>query len=585
METLKRRIETHMVQFGVRYKLSERIAKVSRTIVEMPKSQSRVLFDRAGVVKAGSAMGRRGAILAMQKAGEFGGRLFHSISGVLADAPSSVRALRNRYLRTAREACLGLLFHDQMHPVKRSMLIQLVEELLREGSEQLGPIHDYMTVCAEAARETDILLSEDDLLGIFLSASGPTLIKILQLLANDPQRPKTDPAREDRIATISSRAFTETPAMSNEDILRITKHIPGLRDRITKLDGKALGVASIGQVNLMIDRDGTQRVIKMIRPLAAYAFPMEASMLVTRLLPTGSTSSMSDLLVNFATGILSEFDLGAEAAWSTKLAKDYEELSKGRIRCAKTVFYGGPNAWQCTIQDLAPGKTLKKLISSEPSDATIKKVAPLLEDLADVWSQVALQGSHAFHADLHPGNVYVSDDLEYLTIIDFGACEQLDHSTHCYSLRLIMRFLLQKLYPTQGGADKLADALGAMCTLTGSDLKTVHSLVSETFQTLGRSTILSSLIQDIFSKVPNMGSCSRMTILQYVRGTDLLDGTISLFGGRPIEQVIVNRSVSHYRFAVFAAAYRSLSLECDNVAEAFFSVSKGIKAFKRLRGV
>ena len=223
------------------------------------------------------------------------------------------------------------------------------------------------------------------------------------------------------LARLQDRAAPADPAAARA----VIEEELGPPDEIfTDLSSELLGSASIAQTYAARLRDGREVVVKVQRPGVRESIEQDLDILarlsnrLERRTTWARSLGLKELVAGFAERTREELDFHIEAARTAAFRRSlqgsdrvhvpevFDEFSTGRVLVQERIVgqsVGAPGALEGIDPDrrreLADGllsMTLRQMLAGEP-----------------------------FHADPHPGNVFVRPD-EQLALIDFGAMGRLD---------------------------------------------------------------------------------------------------------------------------------------------------------------
>jgi len=264
-----------------------------------------------------------------------------------------------------------------------------------------------------------------------LERLGPAYIKLGQLLSTrgdllPPQYLDALARLQDKVEPFS---FADVEQIVEEELgIRISKGFESF-------DAKPLAAASLGQVHRAVLRDGRPVAVKVQRPTARAqvasdldAFADIADFL-DRHTDAGRRMSFSGVLEEFRRTILEELDYRREAQ---NLATLKANLSRfGRI------FIPAPiddyTSSRVLTMEYVPGHKITKL---NPVVRVDIDGAALAEELFRAYlRQIIIDGF--FHADPHPGNVFLTDDGR-VALLDLGMVSRLSTHKQDELLKLLM---------------------------------------------------------------------------------------------------------------------------------------------------
>ncbi len=268
-------------------------------------------------------------------------------------------------------------------------------------------------------------------LRLALEELGPLYIKVGQMLSTRPDlisRTMID-ALQDLHEEVMVRPFSEFEPV-------LAKNLgPLWRNRFTTIvTDRPLGAASIAQVYAATLHDGRDVVVKVLRPhVAAQArLDMEilaqAVKLVMKRFPAAAELFQPDIMLEtiFA-AMRPEIDFTVEAVNIEEFGgylEDYEHLEVPEvIEVTREVL----------IMTRAPGVSIR---SAELDTFSRKEREDIARDICMmVFRGFMVDG--AFHADPHPGNIFVKPGAP-ATVIDFGMIGRIDRRTALAYTRFMM---------------------------------------------------------------------------------------------------------------------------------------------------
>jgi ubiquinone biosynthesis protein len=297
---------------------------------------------------------------------------------------------------------------------RRVSVIRRYKELVglarREG---FGP---FIGANARAERITD---PEGVRLRRVLESAGGVYVKLGQIAAT---RVDLLPAEVcDELALLQNRAAPE-PADRMRPVLEAELHAAA-EQVFDGFDWEPLAAASIGQTYAAQLQSGEAVVVKIQRPdiadvmdrdLAALSLVAEVAQQRTSF---GQSVRTGEVLDQFARSLLSELDFQREASAMEEMAVLVGP--SGDVRVPK--LYRDLCTHRLLVQERFEGMTVADAEKSGEWRADRRLLAERL--LRSMLDQVLRYGF--FHADPHPGNVFILSDGS-LGLIDFGAVGRLD---------------------------------------------------------------------------------------------------------------------------------------------------------------
>ena len=265
-------------------------------------------------------------------------------------------------------------------------------------------------------------------------ALGPSFIKLGQLLAT-----RADLLGEELSIDLASLQDRLPPFPGTEARALIEAEFGRPLDTLfAAFDETAIAAASIAQVHFARTNEGAEVAVKVLRPGIAEAFARDLDLflwlagLVERLQPALRRLKPVQVVQTLAEVVRFEMDLRLEAAAASELSEN---------------FVGDPNFRVPRVDWLHTGRTVLTLewINGIRIDdrAAILAAGHCIEDLlrkaaTAFFNQVFRDGF--FHADLHPGNMFV-DPNGAIVVVDFGIMGRLDRATRFYLADMLIGFL------------------------------------------------------------------------------------------------------------------------------------------------
>jgi ubiquinone biosynthesis protein len=287
---------------------------------------------------------------------------------------------------------------------------ELVRLARREG---FGPL---LTSTERAERTID---TQAIRLRRVLEAAGGVYIKLGQIAATRVDLLPPEVCEE------LARLQQHVPPESREGIASVleAEYGPDLDEVFSEFEWEPLAAASIGQTHRARLRTGEAVVVKVQRPgieatmerdLAALGLLADLAQRRTSL---GRGMRSGRTLEQFAQSLRAELDFRREADAMSEMAARLDPAARVRI----PTVYADLSSRRILVQERFEGRTLSDHGSVEAKGFDREALADQL--LRSTLDQVMNLGF--FHADPHPGNVFVLEDGA-LGLIDFGATGRLD---------------------------------------------------------------------------------------------------------------------------------------------------------------
>ena len=246
-----------------------------------------------------------------------------------------------------------------------------------------------------------------------LEAMGPTYVKLGQVLSGRP-----DLLPEPYLKALGRLQDSVKP-FPTADVERIVMSELGSRisKAFSRFDLEPVAAASLGQVHSAALRDGREVVVKVQRPeireQIAQDFEVlgEIAAFLDEHTETGKRYRFGLLLEEFRLSIQQELNYVREAQNLITLGKNLAEF--------ELIYVPQPILDYSTRSVLTMEQVKgRKITSMSPLTRLDTPGAPLIEELFRAYlKQVLVDG--IFHADPHPGNVFLTDDGR-IALLDLG---------------------------------------------------------------------------------------------------------------------------------------------------------------------
>lgn len=263
---------------------------------------------------------------------------------------------------------------------------------------------------------------------------GPSWIKLGQLLST-----RTDLLGEEITADLAALQDRLPPFPGSQAQALIEAELARpLTTLYASFDEVPAAAASIAQVHFARTTEGREVAVKVLRPGIARAFARDLDLFqwlagwIERLQPGLRRLKPVEVVETLADVVRFEMDLRFEAAAASELAEN---------------FAGDPGFRVPEVDWLRTGRTVLTLerisgIRVDDRAAILAAGYSLDTVLANAagafFNQVFRDGF--FHADLHPGNLFVVDDGA-IVVVDFGIMGRLDRTTRYYLADMLLGFL------------------------------------------------------------------------------------------------------------------------------------------------
>ena len=267
-----------------------------------------------------------------------------------------------------------------------------------------------------------------------LQALGPGFIKFGQALAT--RADLIGPELAGRLVQLQDKL----PAFSGKLARRIIQDSAGrpVEELFSSFDEMPIAAASIAQVHKAQLPDGRLVAVKILRPdihkqmRRDIRFFKAMARLVETLAPALRRLHLVTAVAQFESISEIELDLRMEAAAGGKLSENLAADSGIRIpfidleRTSSSVL----------VTEWIDGVRIDDLDALKAAGHNIEEITKIAA--TSFFNQVFRDGY--FHADMHPGNIFITSD-GILVPIDFGIMGQLDFSDRMFLARLLMAIL------------------------------------------------------------------------------------------------------------------------------------------------
>lgn len=263
---------------------------------------------------------------------------------------------------------------------------------------------------------------------------GPTFIKFGQALSIRPD------IVGDEIAADLSKLQDSLPPFSGKKARGVIEEEFGLPvEKVFKeFDDTPIAAASIAQVHFAVDNNGRKVAVKILRPGIEKKFAAEIEFLywlagmAQKAKPGLKRLRLKEVVRTFEKTVKLEMDLRMEASAANELKENMENDGEIKIPTID---------WQLTSRSVM---TMSRISGIRIDDIEAIKTAG--HDADDIlkkasgmfFKQVFRDGF--FHADMHPGNLFVSKEGQIIAV-DFGIMGRIDKQTRIFLAEMLLGFL------------------------------------------------------------------------------------------------------------------------------------------------
>ncbi len=316
-------------------------------------------------------------------------------------------------------------------------LLKIVHVALRFGLDEFLLGHERVRVLRIAVGALlfwrDLSAPRAQRLRRALETLGPIFVKFGQVLSTRRDLIPQDIA--DELARLQDRV----PPFPGEDVERILTAAYGKPpgEVFARFDPAPIASASVAQVHVGALPDGTEVAIKVLRPGIATVIAKDVALLdagavlLEWLWSDGKRLKPREVVAEFARHLEDELDLMREAANANQLRRNFRNSP---LLAVPEVHWD----W-CTTE---------VMVMQRMHGTPVSEVAKLREQGVDIpklaragveifFTQVFRDGF--FHADMHPGNILVAPDGQYVAL-DFGIMGTLTEVDKHYLARNFLAF-------------------------------------------------------------------------------------------------------------------------------------------------
>ncbi|RZS85732.1 ubiquinone biosynthesis regulatory protein kinase UbiB [Pigmentiphaga kullae] len=278
-------------------------------------------------------------------------------------------------------------------------------------------------------------------LRLALETLGPIFVKFGQVLSTRRDLIPADIA--DELARLQDRV---PPFPSEVAIASIRKELGRHPDELfASFEREPVASASIAQVHFAVLKDGRDVAVKVLRPNMAPVIDKDlrllraAATLIEKISADGRRLKPREVVAEFDKYLHDELDLLREAANCSQLRRNFAPGGpRGDLLIVPEVMWDYCSSSIFTMERMRgiPVNHAARLVEA---GVDLKKLAR--DGVEICFTQMFADGF--FHADMHPGNIYVSDDPRTLgryIALDFGIVGSLSEFDKNYLAQNFLAF-------------------------------------------------------------------------------------------------------------------------------------------------
>lgn len=270
-------------------------------------------------------------------------------------------------------------------------------------------------------------------LRLALEALGPIFIKFGQMLSTRRDLLATDFA--DELAFLQDRV----PPFPSEQAVKILETVYGrsAHEVFLEFEETPVASASVAQVHFAVLQNGALAAVKILRPGIApiiahdIALMESAAWLLEAIWPDGKRLKLREVVSEFARHLEDELDLIREAANCSQLRRNF---LNSHLLLVPEVYWDYCHP-QVMVMERVVGTPISHVEHLREQGIDIPRLAQMGVEI--FFTQVFRDGY--FHADMHPGNIFVGDDGRYIAV-DFGIMGSLSDEDKNYLAQNFLGF-------------------------------------------------------------------------------------------------------------------------------------------------
>jgi ubiquinone biosynthesis protein len=267
-----------------------------------------------------------------------------------------------------------------------------------------------------------------------LQRLGPSFIKLGQALSI--RSDLIGEAAADDLAELQDR-LPPFPGARARAVIEAELGQP-LETLFARFDEDAIAAASVAQVHFAETHDGRQVAVKVLRPGVEAAFARDLDLFLwlaqglEALLPQARRLRPVDVVGQLAQSVMLEMDLRYEAAAASELAENFKGDPGFRVPAVDWALTARRVITTARVEGIPIGDKAALLAAGHDLTAIVTNAATFF------FNMVLRDGF--FHADLHPGNLFVAADGA-IVAVDFGIMGRIDRRHRIYLADLLTGFL------------------------------------------------------------------------------------------------------------------------------------------------
>ena len=376
---------------------------------------------------------------------------------------------------------------------------------------------------------------------LVLEELGPTFIKLGQILATRPDL--VPPEWCEEFTKLQSKR-TPVSYKTIEEVLQ--QEFPGRLDTLfSSIEKESLAAASIAQVHRATLQNGTDVVLKIIRPGNRKIIVEDMNLLDTiAQLVEGYFSDLgyspTAVAKEFSRQILKEIDLINEGQSTERLKKYFKDDANIHFPAVH---------WQATTRNVLCLDEIKGQLLSEikPESLSAERRRAIVARGTDAVFKQCLEFGF-FHADPHPGNIILQPD-DTLCFIDCGMTGRLDKKTTDQLINLVTGIIHSDTDKLRRVVLELTDVDPTVTNSRDFHIELLH--LASQFQTDTLDTFdITALLSDFFILLQRFKIRCPSDLLLLTKALTTITGVAEQFDPEfdvishvkpQIEEIVINR--------------------------------------------
>lgn len=270
-------------------------------------------------------------------------------------------------------------------------------------------------------------------LRLALEELGPIFIKFGQMLSTRRDLLAQDFA--DELAKLQD----QVPPFSSELAIATLERVyqKPINEIFLKFDKQPVASASVAQVHYAILHDGTEVAVKILRPTIAPIISHDIALMETgawlleAIWPDGKRLKLREVVSEFARHLEDELDLIREASNCSQLRRNF---LNSPLLLVPEVYWDHCHT-EVMVMERVHGIPISQVSALREHGVDIPQLARVGVEI--FFTQVFRDGY--FHADMHPGNIFVGLDGRYIAV-DFGIMGTLSDEDKNYLAQNFLAF-------------------------------------------------------------------------------------------------------------------------------------------------